>query len=122
LNTILTTVSGYAAAAVLFWFWIEAREDLAAQVEACNADKLRTVAEAEHVARQAEREAAARTVAELVRITEQTERARLAALRAAQLAESRPAEVREVIRRVTDPTGCLRSPVPAAVAERLRSD
>ena len=122
MNTILTTVSGYLAAAVLFWLWTEAREDLAAQIESCNGDKLRAVAEAEQVARQAEREAAAQTVAELVRMNEQTERARHVALQAALAAESRPAEVREVIRHVTDSSGCLRSPVPAAVLERLRSD
>lgn len=40
-------------AALLFWLWLEAREDLAAQVVQCNAEKLQAVVEAERIARDA---------------------------------------------------------------------
>ena len=56
--------AGYGVAALLFWLWLGLKEDLARQVELCNQDKLRSVAEAENIAREALQEAHRREIAE----------------------------------------------------------
>ncbi len=115
------TVGGWVAAGVFCWLWIGAKEDLAAEIERCNTDKVSAIAMAEDIARQAEREAAGRRLADLEQRIDDAEKARLVAVRAAAEAQSRPMRVQEVVRRVADENLCIDLPVPGAVLDELRN-
>jgi len=114
------TIGGYAAAAVLLWLWLETRDDLAAEVERCNVDKIQSILDAEILLREADREAAEATAAELARQLTLEQKARQIADTAAREAESRPVRVRTVIREVASENLCLDTAVPAAVLNELR--
>lgn len=60
-----STAVAAGLAAVFFWLFLDAREDVAAAVERCNAQKLSAVAEAEKIARTAAERAAAAKLAQL---------------------------------------------------------
>lgn len=98
--------AGYPIALALFWFWMEGRENLAAQVESCNTDKIRSVAEAERTVREAlaaatERERAA--VAERLRRAQAaTETATAARLEAEAQADRAQATIRRLMREVSE--------------------
>lgn len=54
--------AGWPLAGLIFWFWLGVKEDLAAEIERCNTDKLKSALEAERATREiqlaAERERA----------------------------------------------------------------
>ena len=102
------------------WLYLGARDDLAAELERCNADKLAAVVEAEKVAREATEAAMAVRIAELARQAALERSAREIAERARAEAEARPERVRTVIRRVADVDACISADVPRAVIDSLR--
>lgn len=114
------TIGGWTAAAVTGWLWLGARDDVARQTEACNTDKVAAVAEAERVARAAEREAADAEILRLNQRIADEANAREIAQEAARAAESRPPVVREVIRRVADANACMDTAIPADVIDAFR--
>lgn len=103
---------------ITFKAWLGAREDLAAQIERCNSEKLAAVAEAESLLRDAQRDAYAARIAELEALAESEARARVIAEEAAQAARERPERVRTVIRESTD--ACVDAIVPADITGSLR--
>ncbi len=113
---------GLMGSVMFFFLWLEAREDLAAQVEVCNREKLEAVVEAESLARRAERAAAERSILIANQLKEEAEQAVQDAQRAVDDAMARPPEVREVIRRVTVTENCLSQPVPADILDSLRDN
>ena len=115
-------IGGYAAAAVLFWLWLGARDDLASQIKQCNTQKITAVAEAERITREALQDASQAREEALAQRLRQVEIARQRATEAAEQAMNRPVEVREVIQRVTDPQSCLNQPVPDDVIVTLRGE
>lgn len=112
---------GYVAAVVLGWLWLEARDDLAAEIADCNASKLTAIAEAETIAREAERRAFSERIAQLERNAIAAENARQIAEDAAREAESRPPVVREVIQRFIDTDACIDTPIPDDIVRSLRN-
>ncbi len=122
--------AGYPLALAFFWFWIEGRENLAAQMESCNTDKITAVAEAERVAREAEAAASAR---ERVEAEERIRRARAAAesAEAARLAAEEQAQraqetIRKLMREITEDENvqieqaCLAVDCPTDILDSLR--
>lgn len=121
---------GYPLAIGLFWLWLEGRDTLAAQVESCNTDKIRAVADAEKTVREAlqgaqERERTAATE-RLRRATEAAERAVAARLEAEQRAERARATIRRLMQEMdTDEPieieqACLAVELPADLVDSLR--
>ena len=120
---------GWPIAAMLFWFWIGAKENLAAEVERCNADKLSAIAEAEQVAREATQRAAQQRISMLERQAERERKAREIAAQTASDAESRARGAQQTIRELMarapqesdiDPKDCLNVPVPGDIIDSLR--
>lgn len=99
--------AGWPLAAILGWMWLEAREDLAAEKERCNADKLSAIVEAEKITREAQERAFGQRIAQLERIADQREVARRIAEEARIEAENRPEKVRTVIERVRLQDACI---------------
>lgn len=116
----LLPYAGWPLAGVLFWFWLGAREDLAAEIERCNVDKLASIAKAEQVAREATEAAHLRRITELESQAQRERKAREIAEAARIEAENRPVEVRTVIQRIADEHACLTTLIPDAVVDRLR--
>jgi hypothetical protein len=112
--------AGWGLAALLFWLWLGVREDLAAEIERCNSDKLASIAAAEQITREAVSEAAERRLSQLRHQLTLEQNAREVAEETARLAESRPVEVREIIRRVADENLCLDTAVPDELVDALR--
>ena len=120
----ITTWAGASTVAlvVMTGLYLDKRDDFAAQVEQCNADKLEAVAEAERITREAQEAAIQTRLTELARQVNAADEARRVAEAARREAESRPPEVREVIRRVSDANACLDTGMPDAVIDSLRLD
>lgn len=112
--------AGWPLAGLIFWFWLGVRDDLAAEIERCNTDKLAAVLEAERIASQAQREAADERIIQLTRQVELEKKAAAIANDAAIAAEARPVEVREVIKRVSDANLCLDTAIPSELIDALR--
>ena len=121
LGTLKIAAPGYVAAIILGWLWLEARENLASEIERCNTEKLSAVAEAERQAREATQSALSARIAQLEQSAEDAERAREIAIAAAREAESRPPEVREVIRRYIDTDACITTAIPDDILDGLRN-
>lgn len=114
--------AGWPLAAAIFVLWLDARDDLAAEIERCNADKLASIAEAERIVRTASKEAYEARLAELTRRAAKANEAREIAERAAQEARERTIETRTIVREIAsaDPEGCLNQPLPAVIIDSLR--
>ena len=112
--------AGWPLAVLLFFLWLDGRENLAAEVERCNADKMAAVAEAEAITRQATEANLQARLTELAEIAERERHARAIAEEARAIAESRPVEVREIIRRVADANACMDTDIPSVVLDELR--
>lgn len=113
------TVGGWAGTLLFFAMYLGVRDDLAAEIERCNTDKMSAVAAAERVARDAMAEAMGDALAEREQMLRDAQRAREIAEEAARLAESRVPEVIEVIRESTD--ACITAAVPDDIVDRLRN-
>ena len=114
--------AGWPLAAFTLWLYIGAREDVAQQIELCNTQKITAVAEAERVARESLETAMAIRSQRLREIAEQEQSARLILQDRIDELESKPAEIREVIRSVADENVCIDAVVPAAIVDSLRSE
>jgi sRNA-binding protein len=99
---------------------LEAQKKLGERTERCNREKVEEVAAARELAAAAERRETARLLQELRERLETEAELRRMADEARMVAETRPVEVREVIRNVTTPENCLAKPVDRAVIECLR--
>lgn len=113
-----------AVNAILGWLWLESREDLAAAIVQCNADKLAAVVEAEQITREALQSASDARIAELEERHRQTENALLTARdtaedAAAEVASSevriRELELEASIDDIPDSTECLNVFIPSRV-------
>lgn len=109
--------TGYGLAVVAGLMFLDAREDLASEVERCNTAVAQSAAEAERLTRQVERDAASRELLRLARQVELEREAREIAERATREALARPQRVREVIRN-SDET-CLDTVIPADILDSL---
>jgi hypothetical protein len=118
---LLAGIGGYLIAAVLFWAWINGKENLSARREACNTAVQASAAEAEKVTREAAKAAFEARLAQKDAQLVSERKAREIADLARQAAESRPERVKEVIRREIDLDACLSAPVPESIATGLRS-
>lgn len=114
--------AGWPIAAMLFFFWLDGRENLAMETERCNTDKMTAVAEASEVARLAVVRASTAREKQLEAMAESERRARHIAEDARVAAESRPARVVEVIKRVAITDACINTAVPADLLDSLRND
>ena len=122
--------AGYGVAALLFWLWLGLKEDLARQVELCNQDKLRSVAEAENIAREALQEAHSRRLAQIEALVRAERDARKLAEMARSDAENEALAAQETIRAMmrdadndetaTIEQACLNVNLPDAVVDGLR--
>ena len=121
----LHVIGGLSLAAnlTLGWLWLEAREDLAAEIERCNADKLSAIAEAERITRTTQERAFGERIAQLERIADQRENARRIAETAARDAQEAVEGTQRRIDRLmqearnappADPVACLNAAVPDA--------
>ena len=109
-----------AGLVVMTGLYLDKRDDYASQVEACNAEKLLAVAEAERVTRQEADAAAAQRIADLKKQAESADRAREIAEEATRQAEARTPRVREVIREVAANDSCIDTRVPVELVDSLR--
>lgn len=117
------TVSGWGAAIILGWLWLETRDNLATEIERCNTSKVSAIAEASQMAREAEREAAQDEIVRLEAIAASQSKAREIVAQALRESEARGPVVREVVRNVPRSelaAQCLDLPVPAAVFDSVR--
>lgn len=114
------TIGGYASAAVLLWLLLETREELGAQIEQCNTEKITAIAEAERLTREVLDAAHAEQIAQLQSRLQAERNARVIAEEARVEAESRIPEVRTIIREVASENSCIDTIIPGAVIERLR--
>ena len=122
--------AGYGVAALMFWFWIGLKEDLAQQVELCNQQKLESVAEAERLTRTALQASLDRRLSELEGIAEAESNARQMAEAERQVASEAASDAQATIRRLiaeaeTDETQtieqiCLLTDVPTAILDGLQ--
>lgn len=97
----------WVALVAMVILYLGKRDDLAAQVEACNASKLASVAEARRITQEAQERAFGERIAQLERIADQREVARRIAEEARIEAENRPEKVRTVIERVRLQDACI---------------
>lgn len=126
----LLPYAGWPLAALIFWMWLGGREDLAAEVERCNSDKLLAIAQAEQVARQALQDAQDAHQRELARLAVEAQGAvnesregREAALRKAAAAQRIIDELTRTIENEHNaPIAqvCLRADVPVTILDGLR--
>jgi hypothetical protein len=115
------TIGGYLLAALLFWAWINVKEDLASQREACNTAVQASAAQAQKVAREVSQAAfEARLAQKEAQITSERN-AREIADRARLAAESRPERVKTVIRDSASSDRCLEMTIPINVIDSLRN-
>ena len=106
------------------------RDDLAEAIESCNSDKLRAIAEAEAITREALQAAQERRLAEIEAMVKAEKEARRQATLARTALESEAAAAQDTIRRLrreaqnaetrTLEQECLLAPVPADILDRLR--
>jgi len=126
----LLPYAGWPLAALMFWFWLEGRENLAREVERCNTDKIATVAEAEAAARRALQSSFERRVRDLERLAQDEREARELAEMARADAQAGAETAQATIRRLmneanTDETvtiehACLNTDIPADALSVLR--
>ena len=124
------TAAGYAAAAVLLWLFIGAKSDIKAEIERCNTDKLRAVAEAENIARETLQESMDRRLRDLEAMAMAESAARRDAELARDMAESNANNAQDTIRRLmreaandettTIERACLNVDLPADALDGLR--
>jgi hypothetical protein len=114
-------IGGYFLAAFFVFLWLNGRDNLASQREACNTAVQASAAQAQKVAREVSKAAfEARLAQKEAQITSERN-AREIADRARLAAESRPERVKTVIREVASENSCMDMPIPEPVVERLRS-
>ena len=117
----LLPYAGWPIAVLMFWFWLGARDQVIEERESCNADKLTSALESSELARTAMQKAAERRFEELEQLAYQADTARRIAELARIEAESRPAQIRTVVREVASVDACIDSRVPDRLLECVRS-
>jgi flagellar biosynthesis/type III secretory pathway M-ring protein FliF/YscJ len=115
-------IGGYLIAAFVVLGYLNLRDDLAAQREACNRAVERSAREAERITRETAEAAFEARLAQKDAQLASERNARQIADRARQAAESRPERVRTVIRELKgDANACLETIVPVQLVDGLRS-
>ena len=122
--------AGFPLAAVMFWFWLGVKEDLAQQVELCNQQKLVAVVEAERLTRETLQASLDGRLRELEALAQAETEARQLAEAARIAAESGAADAQATIRRLVDEAQgaedatieqtCLLTTVPADLLSGMR--
>ena len=122
--------AGWPLAALMFFFWVGLKEDLAQQVEICNVQKLETIAAAERMSREALLNAREREQIERDSIIQAEREARLQANLARETAELKADEAQAIIRRLIEEAGnnedatvaqvCLNTDVPDSILDSIR--
>jgi hypothetical protein len=107
--------------ALMTGLYLDKRDDLARSVEACNRDKMASVAEAEALARRAVSDSLSQRIRQLELNAAVADEARAVAELARIEAESRPERVREVVRRVANSDACIDLDIPAELVDSLRN-
>jgi hypothetical protein len=113
--------AGWPLAALIFYFYLGARDQIVEERESCNADKLTSALESSELARTALQEAAERRFAELEALALSADRARRIAESARLEAESRPERVRTVVREVSREDQCIDAVVHPRLLSCLRN-
>ena len=123
---------GYPLAALMFFFWLGLKEDLAQQVELCNQQKLQSVAEAERLTRETLQASLDRRLRELEAAALAESEARRIAEAARLRAEAGAQDAQDTIRRLTaEARGaenatieqeCLLTAVPVDLVSILRGE
>ncbi len=111
---------GWPLCGVMVWLYLGVRDDLAAEIERCNTDKMTSIAEAERVAREGVQSAWDKEREEVERRMEALTQARLIVDEALRTAANREPEIRRVVEKVRDEDACIDTVVPSAIVERLR--
>jgi hypothetical protein len=115
------TLGGYLIAAVCVFGYLNLRDDLASQREACNTAVQASAAQAQKITREVSQAAFEARLAQKEAQIISERNAREIADRARLAAESRPERVKTVIREVASENSCMDMPIPEPVVERLRS-
>ena len=126
----LLPYAGWPLAAMMFFFWLGLKEDLAQQVELCNQQKLQSIMEAEKLTRETLQASLDKRLRELEALALSESRAREVAETARLAAEAGASDAQAIIRRLTaeaqgaeDATleqVCLLTGVPADLLDGLR--
>ena len=112
----------WIACAVLGGLWLNARDAIIEEREGCNISKVEEALEASLVVADAQKAAHERELQEAFEIVERARRAEAIAREAAELADSRPAKVRTVIKRITDEEACIGTIVPTVLVDSVFND
>ncbi len=107
---------------VLGGLYLDKRDDLAQEIEACNTRAMTSIAEAESITRKAVEASLATQIADMASIAAAEMKARQIAEDAREIAESRPPKIRTIIKRIIDEDACLATPVHPTLLECLRTD
>ena len=111
---------GYLLSIIAGVGYVNAKQDLAAEIESGNTRVAEAAANAQRAAREYERRVADERVAQIQRRYELEAEAREMAERVAREALARPVRVREIVRESNEE--CLGVSVPDTVLDSLRSD
>lgn len=123
MNSLIVTIAGYVGLIAMTGLYLDKRDDLAKEIEACNTRTERSVAEASEKARQAEREASDAEIARLAAIADSQSKARQIVADALRESEAKDPIVREVVKNVPRDqlaAQCLDLPVVPAVFGSVR--
>ena len=112
-------IAGYVAAGIFCALWLGARDNLAAEVEACNTRAEKAAREAIEATKEAQISAYERQIRQIELLAQNEREARILAEKAAQEAQSRPERVRTVVREVASENVCIDTVVPDAVLDSL---
>ena len=119
-NGLLIGGAGYALALVAGALFLDAREDLAAERERCNSDKLAAIAEAERVTRETVEVWARQREAQLAHRLEVESEARRIAEAATSAALARADRVAAAIGEASNDEPCMDRAIPSTVLDELR--
>jgi hypothetical protein len=95
-----------AALILMTWLYMGKRDELAAAIEACNTDKMASIAEAEKITRKATTSALESRIQQLESTALSAQKARDIAVEARIDAENKPERVRTVYQRIIDEDAC----------------
>lgn len=95
-----------AALIVMTWLYMGKRDELAAEIERCNTDKMASIAEAQRITREATTGALESRIAQLEGTALSAQKARDIAVQARIEAENKPERVRTVYQRIIDEDAC----------------
>ena len=107
---------------ILGGLYLDKRDDLASAIEACNTDKIFSIAQAEKITRETIQAASAKRLTDLAQIAAREIKARQIADNARDDAQTQLAKVNALIKRIQNEDACLTTPVHPTLLECLRTD